>query len=74
MNQQLVENIEAGRFVIMEVLHIHTDGFLFWNNEDGYVDLDSATFFDHEELAYRNLPCDAAWVPAKRAAFLVGMI
>lgn len=35
----------------------------FWSNDDGWVDSNSATRFDHSELLTLKLPIHGAWVP-----------
>jgi hypothetical protein len=38
------------------------DPFLFWSNEDGWVDYYSADSFTEEETKELNLPFDGKWV------------
>ena len=36
---------------------------LWWSNEDGWVDFDSADQFTEEDVYYANLPLEGEWVP-----------
>jgi len=63
------ENIRAERWVAVRPRFIMDDHALydFWSNDMGWVDLESATFFDFDEIRTRNLPIGASWVPVRRA-------
>lgn len=45
------------------IAHTHrcptTDAPLFWSNDDGWVDLESATVFSRDEAKRHNLPAEA---------------
>lgn len=46
-----------------EVYKIYSfDEELWWSNEDGWVDLDSATGFTAEEHTWMNPPIGGRWV------------
>jgi hypothetical protein len=47
----------------MEYQIISTNNKAFWNNEEGWVGIDSGTIFTEEERNTLNLPCDGRWVP-----------
>jgi hypothetical protein len=72
----IAENIEANRFVIMNIQQTEDNEFYFqyWNNEDGWVDLASATFFDQEEVTLRHLPFFGAWLPVSRAELMTQLL
>jgi hypothetical protein len=53
-----VSSQEQGAWVI------GSDDGLFWSNEDGWVDKDSATKFSTYERQMLRLPLDGKWVEA----------
>jgi hypothetical protein len=49
-------------FIIKSCVETDEDGSpLFWNSEDGWVDLESATTYTEEETDWMNLPAQSVW-------------
>lgn len=52
------------KFIIINLeREMLADERTYWSNEDGWVDVNSATRFDHAEIVKVNLPFLGAWVP-----------
>jgi hypothetical protein len=47
----------------MEYQIISVNNKAFWNNQEGWVGIESGTIFTEEERNTLNLPCDGRWVP-----------
>ena len=57
-----VMNYIGQEYVIVQLLPDEPDQTLYWSNEDGWGDLDSATIFTEVDHQLRNLPINGQWM------------
>jgi hypothetical protein len=55
--------VRRERWVIISKKYVGTPENLYWNNNTGWGDVDSADVFTEEEKNISNLPIDGAWLP-----------
>jgi hypothetical protein len=51
------------KYVIISKKSVGTSENLFWNNEDGWGSLSTASIFNQEQRDSFDLPVDGIWIP-----------